>query len=88
MDEFIRCFQRLDCWQCEFVWMNTLLGGRNGFMGIINYIFSLKYVIELLIGMERLSYGSHRAATAESQLDPDGRLWLVVGVGHVRHPKT
>ena len=28
--------------------------------------------------MERLSYGSHRSATAENQLDPDGRLWLVV----------
>ena len=29
--------------------------------------------------MERLSYGSHRAGTAErSQLDPDGRLWLAV----------
>ena len=24
--------------------------------------------------MERLSYGSHRATTAESQLDPDGKL--------------
>ena len=30
--------------------------------------------------MERLSYGAHRAATVavESQLDPDGRLWMVV----------
>ena len=28
--------------------------------------------------MERLSYGSHRAATAESQLDPDCRLCLAV----------
>ena len=28
--------------------------------------------------MEWLSYGSHRAATAESQLDPDGRLRLAV----------
>ena len=27
--------------------------------------------------MERLSYGSHRAATAESQVD-GGRLWLAV----------
>ena len=25
-----------------------------------------------------MGYRSHRAATAESQLDPDGRLWMVV----------
>ena len=27
--------------------------------------------------MERLSHGSHRAATAESQWDPDGMLWHI-----------